>query len=195
MLVIYCCITNYPKLGIKWHIFMILKFLCIKNEFGLGGCSGPGSPTKLRSLPSSSKLFQKDPFPYLLSDWWGIRFLTGCYPRASVVQELLATDRPSIPCDTHLSIEHLTTWYLASSEQQRGETESMIERWKSPSLGISSVPKVTSHNFCHILFFSSSLGLRKCSYSSCWHVQTHESKELDVSYEYEKFLPQVAVES
>lgn len=69
----------------------------------------------------TSKLFQKDPFPYLLSDWWGIRFLTGCYPRASVVQELLATDRPSIPCYTRLSIEHLTTWYLASSEQQRGK--------------------------------------------------------------------------
>lgn len=73
----------------------------------------------------TSKLFQKDPFPYLLSDWCphqsGIRFLTGFSPRASVVQELLATDRPSIPCHTCLSIEHLTTWYLASSEQQRGK--------------------------------------------------------------------------
>lgn len=139
---------------------MILKFLWIKNEFGLAEFSGSGSPTKLQSLQSS---FRKDPFPYVLSDWWMIQFLTGCHPMLG-----LSCARAAGHTQTFRSLPHVPLYRAshnmvpclvrASSGVGNREYDSKME----VTIFWNFITEGTSPHFCHILFFPSSLDLRKC---------------------------------
>lgn len=141
----------------------------------------PQSCSHFRALSEGSVSFLtqwlvEDPVPHRL------------LPQGFNCAELLATDRRFVPCHMRLSVERLTTWYLTSSEQAM-EWETEYDSKVEVTVFWNFITEVTSHHFCYILFFPSSLGLRKCWYFPCWHVQTHESKDLIVSYQNKKFLP------
>lgn len=159
MLVICCCITTYSKtFGIKRHIFMILKFLWIKNEFGLAGFSGPGSPTKLQSLQSSFRRIRFLPYSVIGGRSSSSQVVTpGLQLCRAAGHRQTFRSLPHAPLHraSHNMVPHLIR---ASDGVGNREYDSKVE----VTVFWNFITEVTSHHFCYILFFPSSLGLRKC---------------------------------
>ena len=141
VLVIYWGKMNYPKFSsLKQHTFIISQFLWSRS---LDGVYLDPLALGLSQDCSHLRSHLKGPLPSLLK--WSLAGFSyeSCWWEASL-----------LPFHMDISIEHLTTWQLASSDcPQEGEQERVNKKGSHSLLNL--IIKEVSHHPCWSLFFSS----------------------------------------
>lgn len=160
MLVICYCITINSKtwykmthfcdltvsVGQEWMQFSCVLWLRMSHKAAV-----TSELFKEGSISLLTQCLLEDPVPYRL-------FPQGLnYARVTGYRQTYSSS-PSTPL---LRASHnMVPCFIRASKEW--ETESRIVRWKSQSFETYSQKWHRINHFCHILFFPSSLGLRKC---------------------------------